>query len=111
VGSPETGETTRILTVSPALAISLGSIDLTGGPGLLHRMISASGGTVKLNNGNSTTDFYLPPTGSSENLLFVGLGLGTAFSDYRIDLNALITDIGGASRALDATFTFSYAIL
>jgi hypothetical protein len=110
VSSPDGQETTHLLTGGLRLTRPVGPVDLTLGPGLLHRTTSASGGTVTLNNGSGMASFGVPPSGTSMNLFYWDAGVGFGFKGFRADLNVLVTDLFGARRAYDGMATVSYGI-
>jgi hypothetical protein len=111
VKSPDGGEKFRILTIGTRAAYGLGLLDVHSGPELLIRMVSASGGTIKLNNGTGTSTFALPPKSDSQDLLAWNFGLGARFKQIRIDFDFLVTDFSSsARRALDGLVVMSYGI-
>jgi hypothetical protein len=110
VKSPDGQETSNLLTLGLRLSRAIGPIDLTLGPGLLHKTTNASGGTVTLSNGHSTSPFGIPPSGASMNLLYLDAGLGGSYWGFRGDLNVLMTDLMGSRRAYDGMVTVSYGL-
>jgi len=80
------------------------------GPGFLFNKISAEGGTVTLNNGNSTSDFPLPNGSSTSRNLTMNLGVDWEFiKDISIRTEGWIINLTDSeSRSINYTISFYY---
>ena len=103
-------EKSSLLTIDARLTRDLGAIDLHFGPGVLFDRISGSGGTATLNNGSSTAVFGLPSGSSTARFFYVDVGIGVPLSNFRLDLDALITDTFSSRRAIYPTLNLSMGV-
>lgn len=107
-GSPDEGSKTRIYSFAirgsksftPKLEVHLG-------PGTYLYQISGAGGTVRLNNGTSTSTFAMPDQSMTSILYYWNLGLSSQHGIIRTDLDAMITDTFSSRRAVNILVTVS----
>ncbi len=119
----ESGVRSRVITLSAPFSFdvlasnpetSLVGIELRLGPGIFIYNMQGAGGEVSLNNGNTTTRFYLPGLSSTATLFLVQGGLAVNFpaptKRYRVELDGLMTGALSARRTFGAQLLFTYGL-
>lgn len=88
------------------------TLDLKFGMGLLLYRISGEGGTVELNNGNSTSTFGKPGLSSTSNLFTLEIGVGRLiYEQLRFDMDLFATTpVDASRRSLGMRAGVSYGI-
>lgn len=115
-GNPEGGVTTRVLRLEARGKRKLAELDdrleAIASLGLVNAIMSGSGGTVKLNNGNGETTFGLPNTSSTSRLLYIGLGAAFALPyDLRADGEIFLAAPLGSGRFLSFVLSLTYGVI
>jgi hypothetical protein len=111
-GSPDGGESTRILRIEGRVLRSIRILDLQLGVGLLNAIVSGSGGTINLNNGNGMTTFGIPADSSMASLFYWEAGLGAELtSSFRLEGSFFVTGAASSSRAYNLSTFLSYGFL
>ncbi len=105
--------TKRFLILNLPALINLDStFDVKVGPGLSLYYVGGPGGTATLNNGTTTATFYRPATTKHAQLVHLNLGVGVKMqSDFRMDLDFLVSNTFSKRRAFSALFQISKGIL
>jgi hypothetical protein len=103
--------TVRLLPLQLDLVRRVGAFDFRAGPGVLMTIISGNGGTLKLDNGTTTSDFARPAGLATSTLLYLGLGAGSEVGGkLRWDATLLLQSILSERRAFSVMGQVGYEI-
>lgn len=88
------------------------SFELKTGAGLMMKSISGDGGTVQLNNGNSTSSFARPGRSVTSTTAFLHLGAGLPYSDaVRFDMDLWVSGAFSSRRAFTLYLSAAWGFL
>ncbi|MGE0614159.1 MAG: hypothetical protein AB7P04_00840 [Bacteriovoracia bacterium] len=91
--------------------VTPGSFAFSMGPGVIFSIFTGAGGTSVLNNGNTTTTFYLPAGTTVTTNVVLSTGFVAWFSDtLRMDMNLLYFGLLSSRRAVGMLLEVGYAI-
>jgi hypothetical protein len=105
------GSVISILNLGAFVGRRLGPLDLRVGPGVYFYMISGQGGSVVLDNGNSTSEFYSPGFTSTARMFYLSAGTGLELGAFRLDADAVFLNTFSRLRTISGYLTFSYGFL
>lgn len=111
LGHESSSESAKVTTIKLPLGFSypLWLFDFQFGPGVLWTIIQGAGGTVTLNNGNSTATFAKPGLAAISRLFTWELGLGAQLWRFRLDFDGFVTSaLSSDSRELGVEGRLSY---
>lgn len=112
--SPDGNQTSRVLRLSARAAYAWvldgAAIEPFAGVGLLSWVVSGSGGTVSLNNGNATTDFGLPDDSSMSRVFHGEAGIGVQVGNFRWDNALLVSGWLSSRRALSFSSQIGFRV-
>ena len=92
------------------LPVGPATIDFFGGLGVLNSIVSGSGGTVRLNNGNGFSEFGVPSDSSTTNLFYWEAGAGAQIAAIRWDNSILVTGMLSSRRAWSLSSQLSFGV-
>ena len=108
----ESGETLRVMRGSLGVSRDLfWGLDLQLGTGVLGWQVAGSGGTVTLDNGNSTSVFGLPSESKIARSLYLETGLGLRMGRLRWDSSVFANGAFSSRLAWSVASQFSWGIL
>lgn len=84
------------------------NLEWKAGPGIVMYRVYGPGGTVRLGNGNATTDFHVPEKNSAIRLLYLMGGLAITDGQVRYDFDFIATGFLTNRRAFTLTAGAGY---
>lgn len=111
-GASDTSKAKLLVFEVPYLWTLTDALQLKTGLAMIFKSISGSGGSVTLNNGNSTMSFAKPGRGVTSSTAALHLGGALTLTDvWRLDLDGWISDAFSARRAISIFLSANWGIL